>query len=62
MKDHPDINVVEMDCVEGKKGESRALLTFTFRNCNLMLEYQDQECVLEVFVWLGAGCIQKLFR
>lgn len=56
MKDHPDINVVEMDCVEGKKGESRALLTFTFRNCNLMLmfllEYQDQECVLEVFVWL----------
>ena len=55
MKDHPDINVVEMDCVEGMKGESCALLTFTFRNCNLMLmfllEYQDQECVLEVFVW-----------
>ena len=25
MKDHPDINVVEMDCVEGKKGESRGI-------------------------------------
>lgn len=41
-----------MDCVEGKKNESRAILTFTFRNCNLMLmfllEYQDQECVMEV--------------
>ena len=58
-----------MDCVEGKKGESCALLTFTFRNCNLMLmfllEYQDQECVLEVFVWLetvlGQDAFKKLF-
>ena len=32
MKEHPDTNVVEMDCVEGKKGESRSILTFTFRN------------------------------
>lgn len=69
MKDHPGINVVEMDCVESKKGESRALLTFTFRNCNLMLmfllEHQDQECVLEVFVWLetvlGKEAFKKLF-
>ncbi len=61
--------VVEMDCVEGMKGESCALLTFTFRNCNLMLmfllEYQDQECVLEVFVWLetvlGQDAFKKLF-
>lgn len=30
MKEHPDTNVVEMDCVEGKKGESRSILTFTF--------------------------------
>ena len=36
MKKHPDTNVVEMDCVESKKGESRSILTFTFRNCNLM--------------------------
>lgn len=48
---------------------SRAILTFTFRNCNLMLmfllEYQDQECVLEVFVWLetvlGKEAFRKLF-
>ena len=68
-KEHPDVNVVEMDCVEGRKGESRAILTFTFRSCNLMLmfllEYQDQECVLEVFVWLetvlGKKTFQKLF-
>lgn len=69
LKEHPDTNVVEMDCVEGKKGERRAILTFTFRNCNLMLmfllEYQDQECVLEVFVWLetvlGKEAFKKLF-
>ena len=44
-------------------------LGFTFRNCNLMLmfllEYQDQECVLEVFVWLetvlGKEAFRKLF-
>ena len=56
MKEHPDTNVVEMDCVEGKKGGSRVILTFTLRNYHLMfmvhLEYQDQECVLKVFVWL----------
>ena len=65
IKEHPDINVVEMDCVEGKKGESKAILTFTFRNCNLMLmfllEYQDQECVLEVFVWLETVLGQEAF-
>ena len=66
MKEHPDTNVVEMDCVEGKKGESRSILTFTFRNCNLMLmfllEYQDQECVLEVFVWLETVLGQEAFK
>lgn len=66
IKEHPDVNVVEMDCVEGKKDESRAILTFTFRNCNLMLmfllEYQDQECVLEVFVWLETVLGKEVFR
>ena len=42
MKEHPDTNVVEMDCVEGKKGESRSILTFTFRNCNLCLLYTSK--------------------
>ena len=66
IKEHPDTNVVEMYCVEGKKGESKAILTFTFRNCNLMLmfllEYQDQECVLEVFVWLETVLGQEAFK
>lgn len=66
MKEHPETNVVEMDCVEGKKGESRAILTFIFRNCNLMLmfllESQDQECVLEVFVWLETVLGQESFK
>lgn len=69
MKEHPDMNVVEMDCVEGKKGESKVLLTFTFRNCHLMLifllENQNQECVLDVFIWLetflGQDAFKKLF-
>ena len=69
MKEHPDTNVVEMDCVEGKKGESKTLLTFTFRNCHLMLifllENRDQECVSEVFIWLetvlGKESFKRLF-
>jgi len=69
LKEHPETNVVEMDCVEGKKGESRVIMTLTFRNCHLMLmfllERQDTECVLEVFVWLetvlGKETFQKLF-
>ena len=38
MELHPDIPVVEMDSVEGKKG-GKVLLTLFFRNCNLMLAY-----------------------
>lgn len=61
-------SVVEMDCVEGRKG-GKVLLTMTFRSCNLMLmfllENQDQECILEVFVQLetvlGKEKFQKLF-
>ena len=38
MEAHPDIPVVEMDTVEGKRG-GKVLLTLFFRNCNLMLAY-----------------------
>ena len=66
MKKHPGIGVVEMDCVEGKKGEDRALLTMFFRSCSLMLifllEYQDQECVSQVFVWLETALGRELFK
>ena len=69
MKENPNMNVVEMDCVEGMKGEEKVILTFTFRNCNLMLmflmDHQTQECVVAVFDWLksvlGVDSFKKLF-
>ena len=65
MKAHPETSVVEMDCVEGRK-EGRALLTMTFRRCNLMLifllERQDQECVLEIFVLLETVLGKEAFK
>ena len=69
MQKNPETMVVEMDCVEGAIGDKKALLTMVWRNCNLMLVFlldnQDQECVLEVFVWLetvlGKETFKKLF-
>ena len=65
IKNHPDTSVVEMDCVEGTKG-GKVLLTLFFRNCSLMLifllENQDQECVLEIFVWLETVLGQEAFK
>ncbi len=66
LKEHPGTNVVEMDCVEGKKGEGKTLLTLTFRNCNLMLmfllEHQDRECVLKVLTHLEKILGQESFK
>ena len=66
IQQHPDTLVVEMDCVEGASGDDKALLTFVWRNCNLMLIFllgnQDQECVSEVFVWLEDELGQELFK
>lgn len=63
---HPNALVVEMDCVEGAEGDDKALLTFVWRSCNLMLifllENQDQECVSEVFVWLETVLGQETFK
>ena len=63
---HPDTLVVEMDCVEGAEGDDKALLTFVWRNCNLMLifllENHEQECVSEVFVWLETVLGQEIFK
>lgn len=69
LQKHPETIVVEMDCVEGAAGDEKTLLTFVWRNCNLMLifllENQDQECVSEIFVWLetvlGQDKFKKLF-
>ena len=51
----PEIQVVEMDTVEGQKG-GKVLLTLLFRSCSLMLafliEEKSQKCVNEVFDYL----------
>lgn len=54
MKKEPGLYVVEMDTVEGGRGNSKqAFLTMLFRNCSLMLIFvlaqKSQECVIEVF-------------
>jgi IS30 family transposase len=70
MKEKPDIPVVEMDTVEGSKGNgSKVFLTMLFRNCSLMLifllEEKTTECVTKVFDWLtnelGIETFRELF-
>lgn len=70
MKKAPSSPVVEMDTVEGGRGNSKqAFLTLFFRNCSLMLIFvlpeKTQECVTEVFDTLseklGVSTFQDLF-
>lgn len=68
LKDNPDISVIEMDIVEGKKG-GKVLLTLMFRNCKLMLafilEEKTQQYVTSTFNFLtgilGINTFSKLF-
>lgn len=52
LKEHPGINVCEMDTVEGKKG-GKVILTIFFRNCDLQLMYlrsaNTAKSVTEIF-------------
>ena len=52
---NPDIPVVEMDSVEGRKG-GKVLLTIYFRNSSLMLAFirdnNTAKSVTEIFDWL----------
>lgn len=67
-KEHPDIPVVEIDSVEGKKG-SAVLLTIFFRQQNLQLAYyrnaNDSKSVTKIFHdlydALGTDLFKKLF-
>lgn len=70
LKANPGISVVELDTVEGGRGNSKqAFLTMLFRSCSLMLifvlEEKTQECVIEVFdalsEKLGIKVFQELF-
>ena len=65
LKEEPRIGVVEMDCVEGRKG-GKVLLTMFFRNCDLLLifllEAHTQKEFLKVFDWLEDQLGLKVFR
>ena len=68
IKNNPDISVVQMDTVEGVKGES-CLLTIHFTVCNLMIavkrEFNDSKSVTDFFNDIykksGADTFRKLF-
>ena len=65
---NPDIPVVEMDSVEGRKG-GKVLLTLFFRNCNLMIAYirdtntarSVTEIFQELYESLGRETFCRLF-
>lgn len=67
-ENHPDIAIVEMDTVEGIKGES-CLLTIHFTICNFMIafkrEFNDSKSVTDYFDYLyellGRELFMKLF-
>ena len=61
---NPDIPVVEMDSVEGRKG-GKILLTLFFRNCNLMIAYirdtNTARSVTEIFQGLYESLGRETF-
>ena len=65
MLDNPDLSVVEMDTVEGKKG-GKVLLTMLFRNTKLMLAFiledKTSNSVLKIFNWLESVLGNTLFE
>ena len=61
---NPDLPIVEIDSVEGRKG-GKVLLTVFFRNSNLMLAYlrdrNTARSVTEVFEWLYSVLGHELY-
>ncbi|EKQ57325.1 MULTISPECIES: IS30 family transposase [unclassified Clostridium] len=67
LKTKPESQVVEMDTVEGGRGNSKQVfLTMLFRNCSLMLIFalaeKTQECVIEVLDLLSEKLGIKIFN
>lgn len=64
--ENPDVNIAEMDTVEGKKGEDKVLLTIYLRSFRFMLAFlmdnQDMENSLRQFHWLEDILGLDLFR
>lgn len=65
IQENPDISIVEMDTVEGKKG-GKVLLTMLFRNSKLMLAFllndKTSNSVLKIFNWLESILGNDLFE
>lgn len=65
-----DVMVVEMDSVEGKKEESPALLTLTFKPLSMQLafimEHQSSECIVQTLdkieISLGKELFSNIFK
>jgi IS30 family transposase len=67
MKNAPDTRVVELDTVEGGRGNGKQVfMTMLFRNCSLMLIFvlpeKTQECVIEVLDVLSDRLGIKTFK
>ena len=68
IKENKDVNIVEMDTVEGVKG-GKVLLTIHFVNCSFMLAFirnhNDAQSVIDIFNYLeeiiGLNTFKKLF-
>lgn len=65
IKENPDLNIVEIDSVEGKKG-GKVLLTIYFRKSNLMLgfirEHNDSKSVTNIFKELYDLLGKEIFK
>ena len=63
--ENPDVNIVQMDTVEGVKG-GKVLLTIHFVNCSFMLvffrEYNDAQSVIDIFNHIEAIVKIKIFK
>lgn len=63
---NPDLNVVEMDTVEGKQGESKCMLTLYWRKSHFMLifllESQTTDEVTKVFEYLQQELLEDDYK
>ena len=53
IREHPEVNVVEMDTVHGSNKTGNVMLTLLFRSCNFMLIFLMPECTKE--------CVKQVF-
>jgi len=64
-KEHPDLPIVEMDSVLGRRG-GKVLLTIHFNNCGLLLAFlrdaNNSQSVIDVFNYLEERLTLKVFQ